>query len=362
MTEQDTKPKRAPIPDGVYLDLPFEDYLADDAIGGSSCLKLLTDPGAIQWESEANPLYEPPAKKPATRGQATHAAVLEGIDVYEQRFCVPPEGVLRTGDDMSAWLKSVGIKSSGKVDELRERILEARENLAPEIARPVFADEAVAGRQVISKRDDTYVRVVANFLRSDPAAMTYLIGGLPEVSIFATIDGVRFKGRIDILAPGTLLNLKTYMRPPGRGYALRTHLVRLAYYNGSDLQAVVQSRVAWYAAREKLPVFSATAATMTTARALLAEMATREKPPVYRWLYARTDGAPTCMVIPFRQSESRWQIAEREVDDAVEQLRRYREKCGDGVWGTSFGEQEIVTEQDWPYGAFADSDIEAGEE
>lgn len=360
MTEQ-AQPKRHA--DGCYLDLPFEDYLADDAIGGSSCLKLLTDPGAIQWESDANPLYEPPAKKPATRGQATHAAVLEGIEVYEQRFCVPPEGVLRTGDDMSEWLKSVGVKSSGKVGELRQRIEEVRDGLGPAIARPVFADEAIGGRQVISARDDTYVRVVANFLRSDPAAMKYLAGGLPEVSIFATIDGVRFKGRIDLLAPATLLNLKTYMRPPGRGYALRTHLVRLAYYNGSDLQAVVQSRVLWHAVRNKLPVIgNATPNREDEARALLAEMATREKPPVYRWLYARTDGAPTCMVIPFRQSESRWQIAEREVDDAVEQLRRYREKCGDGVWSTSFGEQEIVTEQDWPYGAFADADIEADEE
>lgn len=359
MTEQAVPKRHA---DGVYLDLSFEDYLADDAVGGSSCLKLLTDPGAIQWESAANALYEPPAKKPATRGQATHAAVLEGIDVYESRFCVPPEGVLRTGDDMSAWLKSVGMKSSGKVAELRASIEHVR--ASPEFTgqRPVFFDEAVGGRQVISKRDDTYVRVVASFLRGDPTAMKYLVGGLPEVSIFATIDGVRFKGRIDLLAPATLLNFKTYMRPPARGYALRTHLVRLAYFNGSDLQAIVQSRVAWHAAREKLPVFGATAAAMDAARDLLAEMATREKPPVYRWLYARTDGAPTCMVIPFRQSEARWQVAEREVDDAVENLRRYREKCGDGVWSTSFGEQEIVSEQDWPYGAFADADIEAEEE
>lgn len=360
---QTPEPKRTPIPDGVYLDLPFEAYLADDATGGSACLKLLTDPGAIQWESDANPLWEAPEKKPATRGQATHAAVLEGIEVYERRFCVPPQACLKTGDDMSEWLKSQGAKSSGKVAELRQRIEELRADLGPAIPRPVFFDEAVDGRQVISAKDDLYVRVVAKFLRDDPKFGPLLAGGIPEVSIFATIDGHRFKGRIDLISPRGLLNLKTYMRPPGRGLALRTHVVRLAYYNGADLQAVVQSRVAWYAAQHDLPVIhNGSPNREDEARALLRAMKESGEPPIYRWLFARTNGAPTAIMVPFRQSESRWQIAEREVDDAVANLKRYRETCGDGPWTTSAGEQEIETELDWPYGAFADADIEAGEE
>src|SRR5690606_15843168 len=178
---------RKPIPDGVYLDLPFDAYLADEATGGSTCLKLLTDPGAIQWENERNPLWDAPEKKPATRGQATHAAVLEGIEAYEQRFCVAPPGCIRTGKDMEDVLRKAGLKISGTVAEQRARIEEWRKTYLPlnegDQPIPTFYDEAVAGRTVISARDDKYVRVVANFLRSDPTFGPILANGVPEVSI-----------------------------------------------------------------------------------------------------------------------------------------------------------------------------------
>lgn len=351
-----------PIKDGIYIDLPMRDYVRDPAISGSKLYLALTDPGAIQWDSPANPLRDPDEEEKSTKGQmrgsAAHAAILEGIDAYEARYAKAPTGALRTGDDMSAWIRKAketwphcaSMKISGSVGELRARIIEARE-LIPEDEQPRFVDELLAGRQVVSDEDDTYVRLIERFVRRDGAVAPFISNGLPELSIFWTEHGTRFKMRADYLNAHGVLDVKTYARAPGLDRDLKKHLAHIAWYEGYCLQAIHNARGAAFAGEAYLANELHVVGASETQRALLTHIfeAHQQEPPVFRWLFLRMGGALRSLVLPFRESDQVYQAGALDVADAIETIQHYRKTCGaDQLWHVSGGEQEIE-DSDWPF-------------
>lgn len=340
-----------PLPDGIYFDLPLSDYVADRALSGGGFLKLITDPGALQWERwPENPLWEEKeSSRPQLRGSASHAAILESIEAYEARYCIKPEGCLVTGTDMSAWLREAGLKISGTVAEQRARIEEARDRIEVG-AKPVFLDELVGGREIVSALDDQYVRLLERFISGDAKLSRLVRDGVPEVSIFWTEDGIRFKSRPDYLTAPAVCNLKTYGRPPMRGRNLRAHLIRDGYYRGSDLQAVHEAHAVEVAGSEELIFRDAKIGgdpRVDQMKAILA--AHKETPPIFHWLYLRMDGAPSAMAIPFRTSDQQYVRAAEDIRMACDVYRRFVKKCGaDQLWLFSGGVQEIQLE-DWPW-------------
>lgn len=355
------------LADGIYLGLPMADYLADPALSGSAFYALLTDPGAITWDSPANPLWkDEPSTVGQLRGSASHCATLEGLDAYEAAYCVAPNGALKTGDDMSAWLARAkaeredcaGIRTSGKVAELRARLEEARQRIAEDDPLwPVFFDEKVGGRAVLSAGDDAFVRLLHRFVHSDPDCAKHVTGGLPEVTIVLTREGVRFKCRIDYMTASTDLDLKTYGRPPNLDIDLKRHLVRQNFYNGAHLQAAHNHSMAAQAEQlvlhGGLPIYQAGNVSGDRETDLTGIFLQREaKPAVFRWLFVRMDGAPASMVVPFRQSDGMYQHALEQIERATDIYREYSERCGAGeLWLTCHGEQEI-DDTDWPIGAW----------
>lgn len=359
------------LPDGVYLGLPMAEYVADPALSGSAFYHLLTEPGAIAWNSPANPLWDGgESSKGQLRGSAAHSAILEGLAAYEAAYCVAPQGALKTGEDMSAWLAKAkaaredlaGLKISGKVGELRARIEDARRLIAEnDELWPVFYDEKIGGRAVLSANDDAFVRILHRFVHSDVDFRRHLTGGLPEVTIVLTREGVRYKCRIDYMTAGGDLDLKTYGRPPNLDSSLKRHLVRQAFYNGAHLQAAHNATMAAHAgallrsgrleitnmSQAEPPVFVDAVIRLRDIFALRAA-----RPPVFRWLFLRMDGPPTGMLIPFRQSDGMYQKALADIEHAVTVYQNYVATCGAGeLWFTSAGEQEI-DDTDWPLGAW----------
>lgn len=376
----ETSPPQQPttvLADGIYIGLPMEKYIADrSALSGGAFFDLLTEAGQITWKKPGvNPLKEEDADTVGQlRGSACHSAILEGPEAFDAAFCVAPEGVLKTGDDMTAWLKKAkdaradlaGLTVSGKVGELRKRVEEARKVIVEtDPLYPLFYDEKVGGRSVLSAADNAYVQLVACFVRSNPTLAPYLNDGVPEVTIVITIDGIRYKCRVDYMSPTCDLDLKSYGRPPNIDTPLKRHLIRQAFYNGAHLQAVHNSSMtakagALYRAGE-LKIHGAFDGTVEgdmekhvedafRLRTIFEQRAT--KPAIFRWLFARMDGPPATMLVPFRQSDGIYQETLQSIERAVEIYREYCERCGgpDKLWFTDHGEQEIE-DMDWPMGA-----------
>lgn len=359
------KPTRKRHADGIYLGLPMEAYVEDDALSGSGVATLLSEPGAFQWERVDNPLYDAPESKPQLRGSGAHCAILEGLEAYEAAYCLPPKGahVLRTGDELSGWLKrskEAGLHTlatSGKVDELRARVAMARKDMAEDHPLyPRFAEELIGGRKLIGEADDMFIRLLESFVRAPDNDLAHLVSdGVPEVSIFITrSDGVRVKCRADYLNRPAITDLKTYGRAPGRSRTLKKHLVREAFYNAYDLQAVHNHQTVMAAGRmcltDELAISGGDDATAN--RLIEIFGAHQDKPPVFHWLFLRMGGAISGIAIPYRQSDGRWQYSRDEIAEAIETLKSYRKRCGeDQLWLTSEGVQEIE-DTDWPLDAW----------
>lgn len=379
---------RAPLAhaDGVYLNLSMEDYLRDDALSGSAFKKLLSDPAALWWESEQNPLWlrpEPRADRARLRGRAAHCMILEGEDAYAARFVVKPDDVLSSEASLKAWLSEkrkafIADSVDGKLSkEDAEAVKQtgSREDLIARI-RALDCDAPIwdpdARCETLHPTDDQYVRLLDRFVRCDPTFAPLITDGLPEVSIFWSEDGLRFKARIDYLTPHTILDLKTYGRAPRRGNDLKRHCLFEATFNGYDIQAAHNAHAVaqvqrFHSAPHCVEHGFSTHASGPGAFARIEQLgaiinAHASVPPIFRWLFLRMGGAPTGISIPFRESAGQWAEAKRQIGEACNIYRAFRAKFGETEpWLVTHGEQEI-DDIDWPFAAIgAGAEIEGDE-
>ena len=363
----------AVLDDGVYLDLPMSQYLADPALSGSAFKTLLTDPPAWRWERPDNPLWERGETRFQLRGTACHAAILEGIEAYEARFAIEPRredypDALDTMDDIKAWLKDRDAKVSGSKAEISLRAMElAAEREEKLLFWAALETELLRGRTPIREADDAYVRMVHAFVARDPALAPLVSGGLPEVTVVWT-DGLkeqgggrRFKARLDYLNPAAVTDLKTYGRPPRRGMSLRQHVVAEVVANGYDIQAVHNTGAAAIAlnmALGNLPgaiVASGEGASdrIEALRAIAQACVTPAgvSPPVFHWLFIRMGSAPTGIALPFRDG-ARFRHVEDEIAQAVANHDAFSRAFAPGeLWFRSEGLVEIQDE-DFPIWAW----------
>ncbi|MBI1188274.1 MAG: hypothetical protein GC206_13250 [Alphaproteobacteria bacterium] len=367
------------IADGIYVGLSMDDYVRDPALSGSAFRTLLTEPAELTWKSEANPLYIRPERakdRTRLRGSAAHCAILEGLAAYEARYTVKPEGGLSSLSDLKGWLsakRAAWIEASfdGKLTAREKDAIKQTGERADLIARIHAIDASVEifdpetdGREVLHPADDQYVRLLERYVRLDPQ-FAPLVSGLAEVSIFwtETVNGrpVRFKARPDAMIGGAMnaaiTDVKTFGRAPTRGTSLREHCVRLAGFNGFDLQAVHNARAgeilaAWmHATGKNAPNISYPAG--RDPRAALHELAAAwvKTPPVFHWLFLRIGGAPAGVAIPFRKSDGQWHEAERQIASAIATYIDFADRFGEGeLWFDRGGVQEIET-WDWPLAA-----------
>lgn len=366
---------RAPIADGIYLDLPMADYVADRALSGSAFKVLLTDPAGLWWDSPENPLWVEPTKtanRHRLRGSAAHCLILEGPDAYASAYCVPPEGVLSSLDAMKDWMRSKGYAHRDRIAQELGRKL-TRDELKPyllgddkdELAQRILALDPDApiwtrpdGKEELTRGDDAFVQLAARFITSDHEYAPYLDDGFSEVSIFLTVDGVRRKCRIDRMNRRGVVDLKTYGKPPRLGSDLKRHCVREACFNGADLQAVNNLDLLSEAAHRfksgaiKLhqtlgPDRGPDAAKVRQAR--FTEMLAQQEADddfAFRWLYVRMNGALTSIMLPFRDGDQ-MDMARNDIETAITIYHDMRDKCGDGIWMVSAGVHEI-DEGDFP--------------
>lgn len=329
-----SRPLPPPLEDGVYTDLPMGRYLYDDALSGSAFDKLERNPPDWKWEHPSNPLYEPDEdSKARILGTICHKVLLEGVEAYEAEYCVKPDikdhpDALDTLPQLKAWLAERDQKVSGTKPELIERVL-AHDPRAK--VWEAYCDGVINGRTAIGFKLHAQAMLLRTFVESDPVYSKLLSGGLPEVTIVWTEDGVRYKSRIDYLRSTAIVDVKTFGRPPRRTLIRDFLADRVSH--GDDKQAVHNFRAAQQLPR-LLKEGRATAPTREKLEAL-ERIAAGQK--VFVWLGLRVGGAPCGLAVRFDQGTIPWGWAEQKIAHAVAQFKIYREKFGSDVWIRSEG-------------------------
>jgi hypothetical protein len=202
--------------DGIYFGLPENEYHADDALGSSDLKQLAVD--AVDWQYDR--LFGDDAETDAlVFGRALHCRVLEGRAQFDALFCGEldkPDDVLVTVADLEAWLGARNIPAKGKKADLIQAAMNAPGDkpLIWDLLREDF-EARNAEKTILSAKVIAQVETAAQWMQADVTLSASMQDGTfqhgaPEVSVFATVEGVRMKARFDYLIGHAIIDLKSF--------------------------------------------------------------------------------------------------------------------------------------------------------
>lgn len=228
---------------GIYFDMPEEQYHKAPALSSSGIRNLLVSPLDYWTNSHLNPAYVDEKTPAMILGTAMHRRLLEP-DRFAKMYGAWPRkadypNAVDGGEALKALCGDLGLKKSGKIADLCERILEA--NPDAELWPVIEADliKRQAGRILLKSSDLDDIERAARFVLAHQSAAKALTGGYSEVSIFWIDEetGVPLKCRVDNLKVKATVDLKSFSNPLGKPIG---SAVAGAVANGRyDVQAVV---------------------------------------------------------------------------------------------------------------------------
>lgn len=214
---------KAALPDGVYLDLPEDDYFEQGCLGSTDLTRLWKFREGWWWQSRHNPRAPQTATAAQTFGRALHCRMLEGPRAFCDRFAVAPDPatfgpeLLRTSEEILEALSVAGApKPSTKAR--KADLVEMAKLYVPGAKiwdSIIEAFKAAAGeREVIDADEAQDIELMCDLAGEEPnlqAVMDADAGAsLTEVSVFWTLPGgTRLRYRFDKLLPDGNVDLKT---------------------------------------------------------------------------------------------------------------------------------------------------------
>jgi hypothetical protein len=225
------------LPDGVYLGLPHARYFGQETRGSSDWTDLHRLKHGWWWKSRYNRhRRRPKSTAEQTYGSNLHVLILEGLRAYEEQCIIEPakadfpefdpadhKSIADTIDEMRAALLDEGLNVPPKSRHDREGWAALMLEHLPR--QPCWCNimaefSAEAGdRQRVSASDDFEMRFLREMAlsedRNDNEQVRRLLvetaehPPLVEVSVFATIDGIRRRWRFDRMFPAATMDLKS---------------------------------------------------------------------------------------------------------------------------------------------------------
>lgn len=195
---------------GIYYDIPFEDYLKIEALSYSG-IKQLMKSGGDYWASVPwlNPDCEPKQSAALEMGKAAHCAILEPSEFWNRYYLELEVGDdwLVSTDDIKAFMREHSIKPlTGKKSELIDRILMSNAP-QPDIYdfHKEMHDQMNEGKILLTSEEYKEVQGMQEAVKD-----TFEARGKSEVTVIFEIDGVKCKARFDhLIDDNCIYDLKT---------------------------------------------------------------------------------------------------------------------------------------------------------
>lgn len=169
--------------DGIYFGMSDVVYHADRALGSTGIKKLIGNAPDFWWESWMNPARPADDDTPAkVFGRQLHKCVLEGAEAFK---------------DGHAPQYGKGNTKEGKAE---------------------IADIVETGKVPVKFAEYGKILAASAFIRANKTLANAFENGMPEVSIFWTVDGIRYKARFDFLKLNAITDLKSLSNPMGKEF------------------------------------------------------------------------------------------------------------------------------------------------
>ena len=310
---------------GIYIDLPEDEYHAVDA-RGSTDVKGLEDP--TEWKYARDHPEEESESAAKTLGSAIHARILEGRKAFTDQYYLAldkqaeiEKGALNTVEDLKVWLKKNGENSTGKKDDLIERVLSCDEDVPILDIKIAAHAEVNAGKVLLKQNQWDKVMSAADWCQQDTMLSKFMEDGtfnlgLSEVSVIAEHDGVPVKARYDHLAHHAIIDLKSFTP-----FLNKDPVMAIPYAikkMGYDIQAGHYINM-WHKAKE---LWDAGQVFGDYPDGYFERVFARAE-PMWVWLFVKTVGAPQPYVRGFSPDSTALAYAK---ENAVERLTFYQQR------------------------------------
>jgi len=160
--------------DGIYFGMSDTVYHADTALGSTGIKKLISNAPDFWWDSWMNPAVDVDTQSDALKfGRQLHKCVIEGADEFVA-FHAPQF--------------NAGNTKAGKLE---------------------IEEITMSGKTPVKFQDYQRILAASAFIKANKTLASAFEGGMPEVSVFWTENGLRFKARFDYLKIRAITDLKS---------------------------------------------------------------------------------------------------------------------------------------------------------
>jgi hypothetical protein len=281
------------IPDGVYFNMAESVYHCDPALGSTGIKKLIDNAPDYWWDSPLNPARPEDDDTPAkVFGRQFHQCVLEGQEKFKAGHA--PQTLPGNRKD--------GMDEIAKIRE--------------------------AGKVPVKFKDYTKILAASAFIKANKTLANAFEGGVPEVSIFWTESGIRYKVRLDYLKMNAIADLKSLANMYGKefGRACRDavasydYIVSAEHYRHGRLQMsrLIKEGKVYDVPEEMMPWLINVAGNKTFA---------------FVFVFYQKDGAPISHGIKLSPGNPLFGYARQMIVKAINNYTRYMDEFGtDTAW------------------------------
>lgn len=327
---------------GIYVGMSDQEYFDDPGLGSTDQKDLALDP--IEWNYlRRRKQPEDDDETAATLwGSALHSRVLDGEKAFMERYLVAPQktdfaGLLVTKPDLAARGKRLGLSLPTKLTK-EEMIAEVRRrDKTTPIWDEIKADleKKAEGKSVIEREVADQIDTAAQWMQADNELSKYMTGGtftagISELSIFAEIDGVRVRMRIDHLLPDTMIDVKSFRPLPGWTSIPEEQdwVLGCIIKNQNYLLQSASYIHTWIYAKKLFAAGKVFGASPRDMEILTAALGRDDGAMKWMWVLVKNSGAPQSFVRGLNTSGSPFSTAMGEVINGLDHYRSYRRVFG----------------------------------
>lgn len=188
--------------DGIYFNLPAEEYHAQKRLTSTGIKNLLISPTTFWFNSAFNPLREEKKSKALDEGTIYHKILLEGSEALQRDFVVMPESIAELNKNTSTF--------------------------------KLWKSAQPEGALIVDRKYYNKIKTNIDYL-NEWILPRILTDGYAEVSILWTDkNGIKKQCRFDYLKQNLFLDLKTFAKNTSAD--IDTHVKKLFYANKTFIQ------------------------------------------------------------------------------------------------------------------------------
>ena len=330
-------------PEGIYFDMPEDEYHALPMLSASGMKNLLISPTDFYYRSWLNAERNDDQEDTQAMiiGRAYHKRILEGKAAFDQLYCpafVPPAQCLVTIDDMKQALLQAG--QTGKSTWKKPDWVIACRTWLPnamilEIEKQKY-DDATAGKTQLSVELMERIELAAAMIEKHPQLNKCFTGGYPEVTIIWQDETIWFKARIDYLKPRAMSDLKTFTNMQNKPVDLalygamanmKYHIQAAHYMNAGDRAIQFAKR----ADAGEQTVFGAGGGDKMMAIKDFCQKLAQAEQHDFFFVFQQKGIAPLARGKKFERG-SMYGCGQASIEMAIQMFRKYYAIYGEDVW------------------------------